>query len=129
MPWRHGRSIRMVILVIDENGILAVKSERKPPIAIDVDSPMAREICFESMPLPSRHIDLLRFSCCVTQCQLVRKFGGVLGLNSSLRTGEEVLVNFPAAKAQNHAHQSYCVTLRYTDFYAEVFTKLPEACR
>ena len=52
----------MVILVVDQDGILAFERERDPPVPADRHRPATLELAFELMEPKTRQVHVLRYS-------------------------------------------------------------------
>jgi hypothetical protein len=73
----------VVILIIDKNGIFIFEGERKPPISIDADCPMAGKFTAQCMELPSRKSHLFWLCRSVQRRELVIELRGMSRLNPS----------------------------------------------
>src|ERR1035441_3299232 len=101
----------VVILVVDENRVLALKSKCQAPIAVHFHGPMALEIAVQRVQSPSRSIHI---SCRLGSIQLKelnREFSGMGRLNSRLASGGEESFDAGMPEALNHA---YSVALHYS---------------
>lgn len=74
----------MVVLVINQHRILALKSKGQPPIAIDPYRPMTIHAAGKGMKSPARDIHLLGRASLVQGCELPIEFFGVMRLNTCL---------------------------------------------
>jgi hypothetical protein len=43
----------VIILVADQNGVFALKSEREPPVAVDAHGPVKVELAVQRVQMPS----------------------------------------------------------------------------
>src|SRR5690606_28411458 len=98
---RHD-NLLMVILIIHEDGVAILKSEREPPVATHPYRIMAGQIAFQRMKLPTRHIHLLRHRSGVKHGQLAAKFCRMDRLDAGgTSRGKEILQSL-VAKTPDH---------------------------
>lgn len=101
----------MIVLIIDEDSVLAFKLKSQPPVSADADRPVTFEFSSQRMKLPSRSVHVSRLPCVIQGKQLQSQFASVFRLNPSFRPGVEKLFDAPMPEAFNHM---YSVALRIT---------------
>lgn len=92
----------MVVLIIDEDGILPIEPKCKSPIPINANRPVGRKVFGQSMKLPSGNVHLFGPCGSIQESKLVKELRGMARLNSSLRTGQKELLDPLIPKAAYH---------------------------
>lgn len=92
----------MIILVIDKNGVVAVKTECQPPISANFDRPVPGKITMKLMEPPSGSIHIFRSGGTIKSKQLNAQFLSMLWLNSCLRSCLKELFYPTMSKALYH---------------------------
>jgi hypothetical protein len=90
----------LVILIVDEDCILAFKFEGQTPISADTDRPMILELSHKPMKFPSRSIHVAWSPCIIEREQLQSQLAGVLRLNPGFRPGASCRNTSPACTQQ-----------------------------
>lgn len=88
-----------MVLVIDENRILALELERQPPGSADAYRPMILQLPGQGMKSPPRSIHIARPAGIVESKQLQAQLARVLRLNPRLRPGAEEPLHAPMPEA------------------------------
>jgi hypothetical protein len=101
----------VIVLIIDQDSVLALKHERQALIAADTDRPVTFEFSGQRVKFPSWGIHVSRLHRVVKGKQPEAQFAGVLRLYSRLRSGAEEPLHAPVPEALNH---SYSVALHNT---------------
>ena len=109
----------MVILIVDQYRILALKRKREPPVSAHLDGPVPAQIFAERMEFPSRSVHVVRGFGTVKREQLHGELRGVLGLDPRLAPSLEEPLDSGVAEGLDHA---YSVT-----FHASVVKRVPAA--
>jgi len=92
----------VIVLIINEDNVLAFKCERQTPVSADADRPVTFEFSGQRMKLSSRSIHVSRPPRVIKGEQLRAQFAGVLRLNSRFRSGTEKLLHATMPEALNH---------------------------
>ena len=109
---RHGHCPSVVILIIDEYRILALKGEGQPPVAADSHRPVSFEIPFQRMPAPTIPVHIQGRRCQIQGGQLDAQSGGVFWLDARPRASPEKLLDAAMAESPDHCRSVTCtVTL------------------
>jgi hypothetical protein len=94
----------MVILIIDQDRVLAVEHERQAPIAVDRHRPMVFERTVQRMKIPAGSIHIFRRSGVVHREKLFPQPFGIVGLDLRLRTRAKELLDTFVPEALDHAY-------------------------
>jgi hypothetical protein len=94
----------MVILIIDQNRVLAIEHECHAPIAVDRPRPMAFERAVQWMKLPAGSVHVFRRSCIIQREKLLPEPFGMARLNLRLRPGAKELLDTFVPEALDHAY-------------------------
>lgn len=79
----------MVVLIIHQHRIIAVKQKCQAPVAVDRDCELPGEIACQSMQSPARHIHIISISCNIEARKLTTKPGRVMRLDTRSAAGLE----------------------------------------
>jgi hypothetical protein len=112
----------VVIPVIDENCILALKSERQAPIAVHFYGPMMFQVAMQRVQLPTWSIHVFCRLRPIQLKELNRQFCGMRRLDSSFASGREELLDASVPEALNHA---YSVARQYSVVKEGVCAEFP----
>lgn len=82
-------SLLVIILIINNFSIFAIKTKSQPPVAIHPYRPMARHIACQCMQVPTRHIHFLWSASHVQNSQLTCQLLCMVGTNARLAPGQE----------------------------------------
>jgi len=107
----HGGRL-VVVLVIDEDGVLTVQGEGQAPVAAHQHGLVSRQIGGERMQLPTGQVHVLGQRRNVKPCQLPPELGGVSGLDPCLRSGFEKALEPLALELLDHARE--CIATLYS---------------
>jgi hypothetical protein len=94
----------MVVLIVDQEGVLAFEHERQTPVAADRYRPMAFERAVQRMKLPAGSIHVFRRSCVVQGEKLPPEPFGVIRLDLRLRSGAKELLDTFVPEALDHPY-------------------------
>lgn len=94
----------MVILIVDENRVLAFKGESQTPIAVDFHAAVSLEIAAQGVQFPSWSTHVARGLGPIQLKELEREVGSVCGLNSRFASGGEELLDSAMPEALDHAY-------------------------
>jgi hypothetical protein len=97
-------SLLVVILVVNEDHILALEFEGQAPIAVHLDGPVLFQIAAQKMQSPSGGVHVLCGLCSIQLKQLDRQLGGMGGLDSSFASSGKESFNAAMAEALDHAY-------------------------
>ncbi len=101
----------VIVLIVNEDSILAFKLERQTPSAAHADRPVTFEFRRQPMKLPTWSVHIFRLLRVVQRKQLQAELVGMLRLNPGFRTSMEELLYASMPEALDHL---YSVTLRAT---------------
>ena len=94
----------MVVLIIDEDNILAFKPKREPPVAAYRHCPMALEIAMQRMQIVTRRVHIAGSAGNVKRGQEPPEPVRMLGLNARLRAVLGELFQPPVLVVLNHPY-------------------------
>jgi len=94
----------MVVAVIDEHGVFAIKSECEPPVAAYRHRPVVFQIATQGMQLPARSVHIFRRSGIVQREQLPAKPLSMAGLDFGSRSRPEEQLDSLVTKAFDHTY-------------------------
>ena len=77
----------MVVQIVNENGVLALESERHPPIGVDANRPMVAKATSERMKVPPRPVHVFRPSGAIQSRQKTSQSWRMPGINSGPAAG------------------------------------------
>jgi len=92
----------MVILVIDEYGVLSFESKGEPPIAIHFHRPVSLPVAAEKMQVPSRRGHIRRRLCPIQGEQLDRESFRMFRLYTRLAAGQKKLLQAGVSEGLYH---------------------------
>lgn len=95
-------TLLVIVLIVDEDRVLAFKLERQTPVSADADRPVILEFSDERMKFPSRSVHIARPPGIVEREQLQAQLARVLGLNPSLRPGAKEFFHAAVLEALDH---------------------------
>ena len=96
-------AIRLVIVaVVDENGVLALKRKGHAPVAIDSDSKMIFQVSPQGMEAPPRKVHVSGIGRRIQARELQPEPPGVRGLNARFRTCLEEIAKSLVPEPLNH---------------------------
>jgi len=98
----HTFASSVIILIIDQDRILAFKGERETPIATDADRPMFRQRTFQRMKFPTRSIHIGRTLGVIKSKKLSAKPVLMFGLDSTSRPCAKEPFDTAMPEALNH---------------------------
>jgi hypothetical protein len=101
-PWPKNDLGLVIVLIIHEDCVLALKLKRQTPVPADADCPVILELAGETMKPPPRSIHIFRPLGIVKCEQLQPKLVGMLRLNAGFRPGFKELFQATVAKALDH---------------------------
>jgi hypothetical protein len=99
----------VVILVIDELGMLPIEPERQSPVFINPDSPMVLEPTFQRMAAPTRPIHILRAARRIQLTELEAQPFRMLRLDASLGAAAEETLDATVAETLDHGVYLYAI--------------------
>jgi hypothetical protein len=99
----------VIILIINQHRVFALKLKSQSPVATDVDGSMLGERAPKTMQFPSWGIHIRGRLCAIQSEQLQPQFLRVLGLDSGLRSGAKESLDSAMPEGPYHV---YSVTLR-----------------
>src|SRR5437879_12133037 len=102
----------VIILVIDQYGIITLKLKSQTPIAADIYRPMPRKLTSQRMETPARSINVLRLHRIIEGKKLPSQLIGVFRLNAGLRTIFKGLLN--STVSVGCAYLFYLITTLYS---------------
>jgi len=108
--WRIKHSHKyssVIILIIDQDRILAFKRECELPVSAYVYRPVTGKLTFQLMETPTWSIHILSPFCIVESKKLTSKFFSVFRLNARFGTGLKEPLNTSMPKGFYHQH--YCI--------------------
>jgi hypothetical protein len=108
-PFSDSRSV--IVLIVDQNRILAFKSKRQPPVAAHRHRPMALEVSFQRVQTTSCGVHIFGSSSHVERSQQPPESFGMFWLDPRLRTS---LGEFPEPFMPVTEYHLYSVWLQYT---------------
>jgi hypothetical protein len=94
----------MVILIINQNHVLAFDHERQTPVATDCHRPMTFELAVQGMQLPAGSVHVSRRSGIVQGEKLLPEPVAVTRLDLRLRSGAKELLDTFVPEALNHMY-------------------------
>lgn len=94
----------VIILIVNENRVLAFKSECQAPIAVHLHRPMVFQIAAQGVQFPSRSVHVPCRPGAIQLKELNRQFGGMGRLNSSFASGQEESFDAGVPEALNHVY-------------------------
>ena len=77
----------MVIQIIDQLCIFAVKAKDHAPVGVDGDGVITLHVACWGLQAPTRRIHVIRLLCCIQRGQLHAQFCGVMRLYARLAAG------------------------------------------
>ena len=92
----------MIVLVVDEYGIVALKREREPPILIHPYSPTSFLITLQRMRSPARDSHIVRTARRMEPAELKLQPLRMLRLDAGLRAREKERLEPGIAEGANH---------------------------
>jgi len=98
---RH-RQLLVIVLIVDEDCILAFEPEGQSPVPADPHRPLVLEFSSQRMEPPPWSIHVARPLGIVEGKQLHAELDGVLRLNPCLRPGAKELLQSPMAEVLYH---------------------------
>src|SRR5258706_6928852 len=92
----------VIILVIDQNGIITLKLKCHTPISADIYRPMSCELAPQRMKTPARSIHVLGLHRIIEGEKLPSQLIGVFWLNTGFRTIFKEPLNATVPEALDH---------------------------
>ena len=92
----------MIVLIINEDEVLAIGLEGQPPVAADPYGPALLQLSLQWMELPAWNIHVLRATGDLKPLRLTPKPVGMRGLNTRLDSLQEEAVDAFVAEALDH---------------------------
>lgn len=77
----------MVVLIVNQLGVLPIEFEGQPPVLIDPNCVVAAQVALQRMESPAGPIHVLRPDCCIELTELQAKSFRVFRLDASLGAG------------------------------------------
>ena len=109
----------MIILIIDQNSILAFEYKGQPPISTNVDRPMSFKLTFQLMETPAGSTHIFRATRVVESEKLATKPFRVFGLNARLRTRSKEPFDSFVPKRLYHLLLLYSMAIQTVKFSAD----------
>ncbi len=94
----------MIVLVVDQNYVLAFKREGKPPISTDTHRPMTSKVPKKRVQAITGSIQIARAFCRIERCKQNSDSLRMSRLNSSLGAGFRKTLQPLMPEAANHVY-------------------------
>lgn len=117
----------MVVLIVNQKGVLALESKGETPIAVHRNRPVSLEITLQAMKPPSRRVHVFGRGHVIEHDKLEPQLHRVLSLNARRRTGAKELLYALVREALDHRSSA---SLGDTDCKGRPHEddKIPTAC-
>jgi len=103
----------MVVLVVNQYGVLAFEPEGQPPVAADPYRPMPLQVSLQRVQPPVRGTHIRRLPCLIERRKLKSQSGRVRRLNPRVDTSLEETPQAFVAETLDHG-SPYTDTAQYT---------------